>query len=340
MSIQPLPPSHPPEISVTEAIEPAYTRVKQMLFQPFDFTKWIIIGFCAWLAGFCESGGGGFNGGNYSGGNHTNNTHGVEDFRHFCHQVSDYVVQNIGWIVPLAIFLFVLFLAIWAVFLWLGSRGKFMFLHCVALNVAEVDVPWRKYAAVANSLFRFRLGIGLIGMIMCLPMIVLMLIDIFRMVLAGEPDMPGILMAAGLFLALMFLGLVFGLIHKFTTDFVVPIQFLRGSMCMAAWREFWSLLAANPGRFTVYILFQIVLGMAIGALVLAAFVVTCCIACCLSRLPFVGTVLLLPVLIFKRAYPLYYLAQYGPQYDVFPKLAEPPGAPPGPGPLPGLLPVA
>jgi hypothetical protein len=26
----------------------------------------------------------------------------------------------------------------------------------------------------------------------------------------------------------------------------------------------------------------------------------------------------LPVLVFKRAYALYYLAQYGPQYDVFP----------------------
>jgi len=31
-----------------------------------------------------------------------------------------------------------------------------------------------------------------------------------------------------------------------------------------------------------------------------------------------GTVLLLPVLVFKRAYPLYFLAQFGPEYDVFP----------------------
>jgi hypothetical protein len=35
-------------------------------------------------------------------------------------------------------------------------------------------------------------------------------------------------------------------------------------------------------------------------------------------IPYLGTVLLLPILVFKRAYSLHYLAQYGPQYDVFP----------------------
>jgi hypothetical protein len=66
--------------------------------------------------------------------------------------------------------------------------------------------------------------------------------------------------------------------------------------------------------------------MVIGAMVIAAVLVTCCIAACFLALPFIGTVLLLPVLIFKRSYSLYYLAQYGPEYDVFPKPA--PMAPP------------
>ena len=35
-------------------------------------------------------------------------------------------------------------------------------------------------------------------------------------------------------------------------------------------------------------------------------------------LPYVGTVLLLPVLMFKRCYSLYFLAQFGRDYDVFP----------------------
>jgi hypothetical protein len=46
--------------------------------------------------------------------------------------------------------------------------------------------------------------------------------------------------------------------------------------------------------------------------------VTCCIAGCLMALPYVGTVALLPVLVFKRSYSIYYLAQFGPAYNVFP----------------------
>ena len=39
--------------------------------------------------------------------------------------------------------------------------------------------------------------------------------------------------------------------------------------------------------------------------------------------PYLGTVLLLPVLVFQRAYSLHFLAQFGPAYDVFPPAASP-----------------
>jgi hypothetical protein len=34
-------------------------------------------------------------------------------------------------------------------------------------------------------------------------------------------------------------------------------------------------------------------------------------------IPYLGTVLMLPILVFERSYSLYYLAQYGPEWDVF-----------------------
>jgi hypothetical protein len=83
------------------------------------------------------------------------------------------------------------------------------------------------------------------------------------------------------------------------------------------------------GVFILYFLFQIVLAMAIGVIVFGAVIITCCIAGCLMLLPYLGTVLLLPVLIFKRCYSLYFLAQFGRDYDVFP-----PEPPPQPGALP------
>jgi len=59
-----------------------------------------------------------------------------------------------------------------------------------------------------------------------------------------------------------------------------------------------------------------VLNTVIGVIVMIAIVATCCIAGCLMALPFLGTVVLLPVLVFKRAYPLYYLGQFGEKYKV------------------------
>ena len=211
-----------------------------------------------------------------------------------------------------------------------------MFLHCVALDKAEVGEPWNKFGREANSLFWFRLVLGLIGMVLMLPMLAGIAVIIVRMVLRGEPDAAGIMAAVGLALIFFAAAIVYGLIHKFTTDFVVPILFLRGGKCLAAWREFWGLLADNVGLFTLYILFQIVLGMAIGVIVLGAVLITCCCAGCVMAIPYIGTVLLLPVLVFKRSYPLYFLRQFGPGYDVFPPA---PSAPPVTGlqPPPGAL---
>jgi len=325
MNIGPLSPPSPP-IGVTEPILPAYERVKRMLFKPFDLGKWFIIGFCAWLAALGESGG--FNTGyNFNTGN---SRHGqpAESFRHFYFQARDYVQENFYWIVPVAILFVLLSLAVWVVLVWLSSRGKFMFLHCVALNTAEVQAPWQKYAGVANSLCWFRLGLGLAGLIVMLPLLALIAVVIVKMIMAGRPSLPAIMLSAGLAMGFALVAVIFSIIRKFLLDFVVPIMFLRGGKCLAAWREFFELLAGRPWQFILYLLFQIALALAIGMLVFFAVIFTCCLAGCLMLLPYLGTVLLLPVLVFQRSYALYYLAQYGPQYDVFP--APPASEPPTP----------
>lgn len=324
MTIQPLS-NRPREISVTEPLEPAYERMKRMLFKPFNLNKWIVIGFCAWLAGLGESGGGsGFNGGDHFGGNRGQ---AAGQLRHVYHQARDFVLVNLAWIIPVASLLLVVGLALWLLVLWVNSRGKFMFLHCVVLDVAQVEAPWTKFAAAANRLFWFRLVLGAVGLVLMLPLLAFLGADILRMVLRGGADVAGVIAAIGLGLVFLGVSLVFGLIHKFMVDFVVPIMFLRGDSCLAAWRELGGLLAGHFWHFVVYLLFQIVLAMAIGVIVLLGILVTCCIAGCLLMLPFVGTVLLLPVLVFKRAYPLYYLAQFGPQYDLFPKPTTLPASP-------------
>jgi hypothetical protein len=122
-------------------------------------------------------------------------------------------------------------------------------------------------------------------------------------------------------------GLGFAVVGKLTRDLVVPIMFLRGGTTREAWSDLLGLFAGSSHLLILYLLFQIVLAFAIGVLVLGAVIATCCIAGCLLILPYLGTVLLLPVLVFQRAYALYYLAQLGPQYDLFQTAALPPVSP-------------
>jgi len=83
---------------------------------------------------------------------------GSAEFRHDFEQAKNYVLSNLEWIIPLTAILVVICLGLWLLFLWLNSRGKFMFLHCVALDKTEVSKPWSQFAHEGNSLFLFRLG--------------------------------------------------------------------------------------------------------------------------------------------------------------------------------------
>lgn len=304
------PTSWRPDISVTLPLTQALDRVKRVLFQPFDLGKWFIIGFCAWLAQLGESGGNAnFNtgGGNRRGGGSLN--HEVE-------QAKEFVLGNLYWIIPVVVVVILLIITLWVLFTWLNSRGKFMFLHCVALNRGEVVAPWHKFAREANSLFWFRIVLGLISAVMLLPVIALGVfigIATFSPAKVAAVGIAGLLAIVLLFIALV---LVFFLISKFTVDFVVPIMFMRGCTCCEGWGVLRELMSANLGNIVLYLLFQIVIALVTGMLVLAVMLVTCCF-CCLMLLPYIGTVILLPVFVFERAYSAYYLAQYGREFDVF-----------------------
>ena len=321
MNPAPFPTTPPADISVTEPISRAIEHVKQTLFRPFDIGKWFTLGFCAWLAGLGESGGG-FNF-RVPGGGHGRSSGGGTP-REELERAWGYLVNNLDWLLPLIGFFVVLGIAVGITFIWINSRGKFMFLHCLALDKAEVAEPWRQYAAEGNSLFLFRLVLGVISSVICLPVLAVMAMIIVGMVRREEVSMEGILICLGLVMAFVGLITIFAIIQKLTTDFVVPIMYLRRSRCLAAWQELRGLLTVNAGRFVVYILFQIVITMVIGTMIVIVVLLTCCIAGCLLAIPYLGTVLLLPVLVFQRSYSLHYFRQYGPAYDVFAPLPASP----------------
>ncbi len=312
-----------PRVSVIEPVGEALGKVNAILFRPFNIGKWFTIGFCAWLA-YLGKGGFGFN---FPGRYGRPCSSGGEPF----YQVKEFIVNNLPWVIFIGLFGLIIMVTVWLVLVWLRSRGDFMLLHCVAQNKAEVKNPWSKFKEHANSLFLFRIVLHLIGFAAIgLPCIIAG-VFIF-LVLSGTGSTMALLPVSIIFFLFVFiLSVAFLLAHKFTTDFVVPIMLLRTKSCTVAWREFLTMLSANKGRFTLYILFQIVIGIAISAIILLAMIVTCCCGACFLAIPYIGTVLMLPLFIFKRAYSVCYFGQFGPSFDVFsPQVTARPDMPENP----------
>jgi hypothetical protein len=306
-----------PRISVIDPIGPAIDRVKAMLFAPFDLVRWLVIGFCAWLANLGKGG--------FPGGFNVSFPGPGLDLEELRHEVESFFDMDLALIMVMAGFVLIIMGVVVAiVVLWLSSRGRFMFLHCVARNKAEVKIPWHRYRQQANSLLLFRLVAGIVFLVS------IALIALPVLLLAGVIGRGGDRVAFGivgiilmLVLVLIPVGIIYGLILKFTRDFVVPIMYLHGCTCVEGWRAFRGLLSANAGRFTLYILFQILMAMAVSAIITAFGFLTCCCGFFVLAIPYLGAVVTLPLPAFMRAYSLQYLAQFGPAFDVFAQ-PEPP----------------
>jgi hypothetical protein len=325
-------------ISVIDPISPAIERVKRILFQPFDLAKWFVIGFCAWLAYLGSAGGAP----NFNFSFNPSNGQRSGDFqpKELLNRVEDFVTENLHWVIPTAVIGIIILIILWLLVAWLSSRGRFMFLHCVAQNKAEIKLPWNRFRQHANSLFLFRIVIALTGFAIMFLLGLTAFLSFLAARGSGTPVfLPVLLIIATGIPVCMILSLILVLIHKFTNDFVVPIMFLNSASCTVAWRQFWALLVKNSGRFAVYILFQILIVMAIGVIGTAIALLFSCIllcltcgtACCFMGIPILSipftyliAVLLLPLSVFKRSYSLLYFRQFGPRFDVFSPEISPP----------------
>lgn len=293
-------------VSVIDPIGPSITWVKQVLFRPFDLERWFVIGFCAWLATLGSKGGGG-GGGNSSGGR-------LQEAQQHLPQAETWIMANLWWLIPTGLGLFLLGLIVYLVLLWLRCRGRFMFLHCVRHCVAEVRRPWTLYRHLAHSLLLFRLVLGLLNFVaIALPTTILVLT--LWPLSAITP--AAMLIPLALFVpTLILILLLFGAVGKLTQDFVIPLMVLRQTTCRLAWNELLNLIGRYKGQFLLYLLFQFVIQAIIGMGMFTLFCL-CCFLCCLYAIPYLGTVLFLPIPVFNRAYPLFFLRQFGPTYDVF-----------------------
>lgn len=296
-------------ISVIKPVEEAIEKTKILLFKPFNLEKWFIIGFCAWLANLFRQGGGSFN-------YHFPSHH---DASQEWTKIVDFIRENIFLIGVVGSIAVIFIVAISLVLLWLNCRGHFMFVDCLAKNKAQIVEPWKNYKQQANSLLGFRIIVGLVGFFI----IIALFIPIGFLIYAITAKILNIVYCIALIictvLIIILISIFLGLIQALTLDFVVPIMYLKKIKTFAAWKIYLPILKVHFWKTILYLLFKMLLLLAIGTIEFFIVLIGCCF-CCISAIlliPYIGTVVFLPFISFLRLYSLCFLRQFGSEYDVF-----------------------
>jgi hypothetical protein len=309
------------KIEIFEPFGAALELMKRILFQPFDFAKWCVIGFAAFLSGSWGS-------------NFRFNfpLNGNWNFRSTSHHNFNMPTSEslLSWLLPFIIAIAVLVLIFIFVLMWVVSRGRFIFTDCVVKNHAAIVAPWREYRREGNSFFLFSLAVTFLAVLIVAALVLLIVVPLG--LFAGGKGTTG-LGATAVFM-FVFVGLVwlaFTIFFAVVSQFMVPVMYRRRCLAREAFFDVSKLVLARPGPFVLFVLFGIVLVM---ALVLASTIVSC-LTCCIAGLPYVSSVVLLPAFVWLLAFKLLFLRQFGSEYDVWATADFPsPTSPPAPSSVP------
>ncbi len=322
--------------SYTAPVSRSIQRMKELLFQPFDFEKWLVLGFTAWLAGILD-GGGTSGSSNVSGPIFPGSEEGEaswpesrEELFEKMRPALEQFQENLHWILPLTIAVTLLLVALGLVLLWISSRAKFMFLDNVVHNRAWVERPWRAFRAQGNSLFVWRLWFGILtSVIFLLWSVASGWLLVFRLD-PTQPDAVWWWSLGGVVMVATGFGLLLAYILMLLEDVVIPIMYRERTGTSPAWSRALSLHWSSFPALPLFFLWKILLGFGASLIILTVVLGTCCIAGFILAIPYLGAVLLLPVTVFFRALGPEFIQQFGAGYQIWDGPAPPPPPPAGP----------
>jgi hypothetical protein len=301
------------QISATDPVFHAFEQMKRVLFQPFDIAKWFVLGFCAWLSQLGAGGG--------AGGNYANWGRGKgPGLQGLLLGAQDWISENwfLAGFIIMGVFTVSMLVAL--VLLWLRSRGTFLFIDGIVHNRGEVIQPWKEYSVEGNRLFVARVVV-MVAFLVMMGAVILVAGGIVWSDLAADDqlDDQSFLALLVVILAGVPVFVLFFVIRLLINDFVVPVMYAQRAPFMdaagAAWQE---IIKPYLGNFLLFYLIRFVMAVVLGFIAVVVTLITCCIA----ALPYIGTVILLPLLLFGRSYSLFYVDQFGPDFKIFPRPQE------------------
>ena len=285
------------KIEIFKPFGEAFELMKKILFQPFDLKKWLVIGFAAWLANLGAGGGGA---GNF---NYPDNREDGQKLNEMIGQIPQPVlITGICVLVCVIVLLIVLFV-------WLRARGRFILVDCIVRNRAAIVEPWKEFRAEGNSFFLFSL---LVVLALTVAIAIAGLALIVPFIPWGDQAQPGVGFWIGLSL-FVFVAVCLAFVWALVSQLMVPIMYRQRCRARLAFAQAVDLVSSHPGPILLYVLFLLLLAVAV---VMISCAVTCA-TCCIAAIPYVGTVILLPIPVTLGAFSLLFLRQFGPDYDAW-----------------------
>ncbi|KAA3618285.1 MAG: hypothetical protein D8M58_20495 [Calditrichaeota bacterium] len=299
------------QISYIAPLSKAWNRMIKILFKPFYINKWFALGFTAFLAGLLDWAD------KSSSFEDERDVFDAEEFFSLPEMFDRWYVENAEWF-ALTIFIIALIVVVVIFLTWLSSRGKFMFLDNVVHNRYLVKKPWADFKKLGNSLFTWRLGYGIILVVLFSGYLSYSYYHVREMYELYASDRELIIEAIKIGVFFVILLIATGYISLFLDDFIVPIMYKNDCQVWIAWTRFMPLFTQNFFYFIIYGLFLFLLISIIVVMVIIGGLLTCCVGFLLIILPYISSIVLLPVSVTLRGLSIDFLEQFGEKYKIFP----------------------
>ena len=174
-------------------------------------------------------------------------------------------------LIVLAIVVIAAAFVLWLVFTFVGAIMEFVLISALRTGDVAIRRAGRANFRRAMSLFAFTVLLALIvlGTVAAIAYATVYPIDSLDELTVSA---VGTVAIAG-----VVLGLLYGVVMRLTTDFVVPVMLLEECGIRAGWSRFFGALKSRPGEYVVYLvlatIIQWVASIAIGILAVITFIV-------------------------------------------------------------------
>ena len=291
--------------TIRGAITESWRKMKEVLFQPFSWGVWVSLTLGLWLARLGE---GGFRANiNLSRSFIRKKFGSFEEFSGILEPFANELgISGLALLVAIGAVLFIVVVVLGFLLLWVRCRSRFIVLDMLVRGVhAETfGSRWGRFRRQGNSLFWTLLLLGVLIFLCICGMALFVVLLLIALIGGGNSLSPVFPLIVVCMVPLLLFAAALGFYTSLFLDYCSLQMYRTDCSGMEAWQVFNRKLLERPGVFVRYCVGLVLIALLImGAAVLLS-CATCCIGLIFLLLPFVSTMVLLPVLYVRWQYIL------------------------------------